>query len=45
MFEMVDFTILEIVLVYIVVGSAGLLTFPLALLIFTAIERGTKRWR
>lgn len=45
MYEIVDFTIKEIALMYIVFISAGLFTFPLTQLIFTAIERGTERWR
>ncbi|WP_018931338.1 hypothetical protein [Gracilibacillus lacisalsi] len=45
MFEIVDYTVLEIVLVYIAFLSACLLIFPLIRLVLTAFERGSGLWR
>lgn len=45
MYEVVDYTLKEIVNVYIVFISAGLLLSPIANLIIAAFTRGTAKWR
>lgn len=45
MYELVDGTISEVVLIYIVIVSAGLLAYPLIMLIYTAVERGARSWK
>lgn len=45
MFEVVDGTMPEIVLVYIAFISASLLVFPLVKLIYNAVKRGASQWK
>ncbi|AIF45720.1 hypothetical protein [Virgibacillus sp. SK37] len=45
MYEVINATMKETVLIYIVFISASLLTFPVVQLIYTAIERGSSKWR
>jgi hypothetical protein len=45
MFTVVAQTPKEVVLTYVVVLSACLLTYPTVKLIMTAIQRGLERWR
>ncbi|MBM7543248.1 hypothetical protein JOE23_003532 [Amphibacillus cookii] len=45
MYEVVDYSKTEIATVYIVIISAGLLLYPIARLAFTALSRGTEKWR
>lgn len=45
MYEVLDYPINEIVIVYIVFLSAGLLLSPVINLLITAFSKGTEKWR
>lgn len=45
MFNVLDNTTTEIVLIYIAFVSSCLLTAPIISLVIAAIERGTEKWR
>jgi len=45
MYEIVDYTTKEIILIYIVFLSACLLTYPIINLIINAVGRGADRWK
>ncbi|CDQ42114.1 hypothetical protein [Virgibacillus salexigens] len=45
MYEVVDYTIKDIAIVYIVFISAGLLLSSVSNLLISAISRGTEKWR
>lgn len=45
MFEMVNYTPKDIVIIYVVFMAACALTYPIVELIISAITRGVSRWK